>query len=268
MNATTDIRSGVAAGVPYLAVPPAGGVRADAPVVLAWHLMDAPRTERAFAAALPLDGLDTWRIYLGLPLSGARSPGDEELMRLGHEDAVRNLQGPVSAQALDELEPAWAALRVRFGFGHGPVGLLGGSIGSAVAQLVLAESAVEVQAAVLVSPVARLRPVVDALGRHYGITYPWDAGSEAVAARLDFVARAGELEGVPVRIVVGADDDPDGVRRPAAALHDALPGSDLIVVDGMAHALAEEPGVDPAPQTAHAAVVDAHAVDWFRRHLA
>ena len=42
---------------------------------------------------------------------------------------------------------------------------------------------------------------------------------------------------------------------------------DLVVVPGMGHALAEEPGVEPAPQTEHAAVVDRHAVDWLRAHL-
>jgi hypothetical protein len=62
--------AGVAAGVPYVALPPAGGARPDAPVVVAWHLLDAPRTEAAFAAAVPLTGLDAWKIYFGLPMSG------------------------------------------------------------------------------------------------------------------------------------------------------------------------------------------------------
>jgi hypothetical protein len=35
----------------------------------------------------------------------------------------------------------------------------------------------------------------------------------------------------------------------------------------MTHALAEEPGLQPAPQTAQAAQVDAALVDWFHRHL-
>jgi hypothetical protein len=35
----------------------------------------------------------------------------------------------------------------------------------------------------------------------------------------------------------------------------------------MGHALAEEPGVEPAPQTAHAVKVDALAVEWFKRYL-
>ena len=35
----------------------------------------------------------------------------------------------------------------------------------------------------------------------------------------------------------------------------------------MAHALADEPGIEPAPQTSHAAVVDRYAVEWLRQHL-
>jgi hypothetical protein len=38
-------------------------------------------------------------------------------------------------------------------------------------------------------------------------------------------------------------------------------------VPHMAHALADEPGIEPAQQTRHAAVVDRHAADWFERYL-
>ena len=36
---------------------------------------------------------------------------------------------------------------------------------------------------------------------------------------------------------------------------------------GMAHALADEPGIDPAPQTAAARTVDGLAAEWLRRWL-
>jgi hypothetical protein len=74
--------AGVAAGVTFIAVPPAAGPSASTPTVVVWHLMDPPRTEAAFAAALPLAGLEAWRTYLGLPLSGSRMPpgGAEELL--------------------------------------------------------------------------------------------------------------------------------------------------------------------------------------------
>ena len=276
---TVTTTTGTAAGVPYLAVPPEGGPRPDAPVVVAWHLMDPPRTEAAFAAALPLAGLDAWRVYLGLPLSGSRLPagGFEELMRLGYADAVLNLHGPVTDQATAEFAPALAALRTRLGFGDGPIGVVGGSMGAAVAALVLAESEVPVDAAVLISPIAQLEPVVTAMGRRFGVTYAWSRRSREVAARLDFVARGARLAGdrqPAVLLVVGEDDDQSGFQAPARRLRDALARRyadpsrvDLVTVPGMAHALADEPGIEPAPQTPHAAVVDRHAVRWLARHL-
>ncbi|MBA2496613.1 MAG: alpha/beta hydrolase [Acidimicrobiia bacterium] len=272
---------GVAAGVPFLAVPPTRRLDQPAPVVVAWHPMDPPRTEAAFAAALPLDGLEAWRIYLGLPLCGSRSPagGDEELMRLGYEDAVMNLQGPIAVQGAEEFPAALGALRGQLDLGDGPLALVGGSMGSAVVLLVLTEAdrADDIAAAVLVSPMAQLRPAVDATGRRYGMTYPWGPASLAVARRLDFVARVDEIvrHGQPaVRLIVGARDDPDGFLAPGQRLvagladrYDDPARADLVVVADMAHALAEEPGVEPAPQTAPAAAVDRHAVHWLRRHL-
>jgi pimeloyl-ACP methyl ester carboxylesterase len=277
LDQTSAVR-GTAAGVPYLAVPPTRP-GAGTPTVVAWHLMDPPRTEAAFAAALPLAGLDAWRVYLGLPLHGSRAPagGDEELMRLGYQDAVLNLQGPVSDRAAAEFPVALAELRDRLSLGGGPLGLVGGSIGSAVAQLVIAEAGLPVAAAVLVSPVAELRAVVGAGERRWGVSYPWGEQSQAVARRLDFVARAGEIAaaGQPaVRLVVGAEDDAEGFAAPAERLRAQLAERyadparvDLVTVPGMGHALAEEPGVEPAPQTPYAVEVDRLAVDWFHRHL-
>jgi hypothetical protein len=42
---------------------------------------------------------------------------------------------------------------------------------------------------------------------------------------------------------------------------------DRQVIPGMAHAVAEEPGVEPAPQTPQAAQVDRLAASWFTRYL-
>ncbi len=126
---------GIAAGVPYVAIPPQGEPTSSTPIVAAWHLMDPPRTEAAFAGALPLKGLDAWRVYLGLPMCGSRTPpgGPEELMRLGYEDAVLNLHGPVTDQAAREFEHALVDLRRQLDLRPGPVGVMGGSIGAAVA---------------------------------------------------------------------------------------------------------------------------------------
>ncbi|GAA4804033.1 prolyl oligopeptidase family serine peptidase [Actinomycetospora chlora] len=260
--------SGTAAGVPFLAVPPEGGPRADTPVVVGWHLMDAPRSEAAFAAAVPLTGLDAWRVYLGLPRMGARLPagGMDELMALGYEDAVGLMHGPVNAEAADEFDAALAVLRERFG-ARGPLGLLGGSAGAGVA-LEVATRRDDVAALVGVSPLVQLRPVVTTLGKLFGVDYAWGPKSDAVADRMDYVARVGELGTTPTLLVVGAQDEPSAFLEPARELVAGAAGpADLVVVEGMGHALAEEPGLEPAPQTPHAAEVDAHAVDWFRQHL-
>jgi pimeloyl-ACP methyl ester carboxylesterase len=268
----TDTRqpiTGHAAGVPFVAVPPAGEPRPDAPTVVAWHLMDAPRTEAAFAAAVPLRGLDAWRIYFGLPMSGSRPPagGPDEVMRLAYEDVVLSLYEPQVYGAAAEFGPAFAELRERLGLGAGPLGALGASIGAAVAQLVMAEGDYTFAAAVLVSPVIRMRRTVEAGERRFGTSYGWTAESEAVADRLDFVARAGELAAPAVLVIVGEADDP-GFREPAAELAAALaPRAELVTIPGMGHALADEPGIEPAPQTPHATAVDRHAVAWLQRHL-
>ena len=230
------------------------------------------------ASALPLSGLDSWRIYLGLPMTGSRMPagGPDELMRLGYEDALLNLQGPISDRAAAEFEPAFAELRERFGLGAGPLGLVGGSIGAAVAELVMAEHQVQVDAAVLISPVVRMRSVVEAMERRFGVDYPWSDASHAVADRLDFVTRVDELakRDAAILLVVGEEDDGTGFREPAGELRAALAERvedprrvALTMIPGMEHALAEEPGVEPAPQTAAAAEVDRLAVEWFRRYL-
>jgi hypothetical protein len=272
--------TGTAAGVPFVAVPPDRGPRPSAPTVVAWHLLDPPRTEAAFAAAVPLQGLDAWRVYLGLPMTGSRMPagGPEELMRLGYEDAVLNLHGPILDQAAEEFEGALNELRDRLELGTGPVAVMGGSDGAAVAELVLAESDVEIDAAVLISPVVQMTAVVDAVGRRFGVDYAWSDRSREVARRIDFVTRAEALarrnNEPAILLVVGEDDDIPGFRAPALALRDAVRNqyddpdrAEVVIVPGMEHALAEEPGIEPAPQTAAARAVDGHASRWLGRHL-
>src|SRR2546430_7106975 len=175
-------------------------------------------------------GLAAWRIYLGLPMCGARLPGGglDEVMRLAYADAVLDLQGPVATQGAEEFPAALADLRARLDLGDGPVGLVGGSFGTAIAQLVLTETGpgagIAVAAAVLISPVTQLRPTVDAMGRRFGITYSWGPESSAVARRLDFAARADDFVAAgapPVRPAPGARRRRAGLPAPAAPLRSA-----------------------------------------------
>lgn len=270
MTLAPDAVTGTAAGVPYVLRPPATP-RPDAPIVLAWHLMDAPRTEQAFAAALPLEGLDAWRLYPGLPLCGARSPGFEEILRLGREEPVLNLHDVVNTRAVAELPALLDAVRAEHGLGRGPIAVAGGSAGAGIAGAVVVEKVVEARAAVLISPLLQLRPVVAQLSTFFGMDYRWTPESEPVAARMDLVARSDEFGDTPVRCIVGADDAPEAFLYPAGRLRDLLRErgvpADLHVITGMGHALAEEPGVEPAPQTEHAAQVDRLAVEWLGQSL-
>jgi len=56
--------SGTAAGVPFTALPPAQATDGPSPLIVTWHMLDAPRTDSAFAAALPMTGVPAWRVHL------------------------------------------------------------------------------------------------------------------------------------------------------------------------------------------------------------
>jgi dienelactone hydrolase len=266
--------TGTVGGVPYVALPPPRDGD-GAPLVVAWHMMDPPWTEAAMAAALPLAGVPAWRVYLGLPMFGARTPagGFEEVTRLGAEDFPLKLFGPVVEQAAAEAPAAIEDLRRDLGVGEGPIGLVGGSMGSAVALLLLAEGALPVSAAAVVSPVSQLAPVVG----YFDSAYPWTEESRAVAERFDFVARAAEIaraDSQPGILLVAGERDAAEFREPAAAFRDALLGQyadpgrvSLVTVPEMAHAIAKAPGLAPAPQTPDARRVDAAVTKWFRLHL-
>ena len=262
----TEPISGVAAGVPFTALPPPGG--GPAPLVVAWHLLDAPCTDAAFAAALPLDGVAAWRVYLGLPMCGRRSAanGQEAIVALAREDIVLRYVDNLVRQAVGEFPAALAEIRARFGIADGPIGVVGGSMGGAVASLVLAERPVPIAAGALLNAAIRARSVVEVVEEGMGIPYEWAEAARVAADRLDFVARAEELADVPVLVVSGEVDHPP-LRADALELADALPQCRLVGVPGLGHPLAERPGVEPAAQIPNARVVDQAVTDWFNQHL-
>jgi len=273
--------SGVAADVPYVALKPAGRQdgREPAPLIVAWHLNDPPRSAAAMASALPLAGVPAWRVYLDLPMHGRRQlPGGlEEFMRLGYQDAVLKAFEPQVTRAAGEFSAVLAELRARLPVADGPIGLVGASIGALPAQLVMAGRAARVTAAALISPVIQLAEVVAANERRFGVSYPWSETSRAVAARFDFVSRAGEIAAhdpqPAILLVTGAEDDPAfplQAQRLASGLRHRYGDSGRVglrAIPGMGHAFAVEPGIEPAPQTAEAKLVDAAVTDWFSRYL-
>lgn len=273
MSSATLRLDGAVAGVPFLALPPPTPID-HAPLVVVWHLAGSPRSERAMAAALPLQGLPAWRLYLGLPMLGSRLPegGLDEFFRRFREDPVLNVFDPITRAGVEEFPDALAEVRRRLPLGNGPLGLVGGSLGAWVALGVLTETELPVSTVALVSPAIRAASVVAHYERLWGTEYGWTAKARGAAERLDFVARADEIteRDTATLLVVGATDDQQGFRQPADELRRTLAQrapsrTALVRIPAMEHALADEPGLEPAPQTAHAAQVDAALVDWFRQ---
>jgi pimeloyl-ACP methyl ester carboxylesterase len=254
--------TGVAAGVPYVALPPAGD-SGPAPMVAVWHLLDPPRSEEGMAEAVPMHGVPAWRVYFGLPMVGKRPhPGGmPEILRLAAEDYVLNIAKPVVDQAVAEFPAALAEVRAQLSIADGPIGVAGGSMGGMVAYEVTARAEVPIAATALVNPLTRLAQVVESqLVRQFtGREYVWSPESRAVADRFDFVRRADEIK-VPLLIVQGEEDDLS-FREPVALVRKALGArADLVTVPGMGHPVADEPSTG---QNEHGRRVDTEFTRWF-----
>ncbi len=256
--------TGTAAGVPFTALPPDGD--RPAPLVVTWHMLDAPRSDAAFAAALPMDDLPAWRVHLGMPMCGARMVDGsmDAAAELMHQDPLMSYLHPFVRQASEEFPAALASIRAQLPVEDGPIGVLGGSLGGAVALRILAETDIPVLAGAVVNAAIRMRSVVDL----FPGTYPYDAESDEAVDSLDFLAKADIIaERAPLLVVSGELDHP-GLRADALRLVEASKGrAELLSIPGLAHPLAEEPGVEPAPQLPLAREVDAGLTAWFRRHL-
>ena len=269
--------SGTAAGVPFTALPPTGANGGPAPLIVTWHMLDAPRTDAAFAAALPMTGVPAWRVHLGMPLCGARMVDGrvDAILELARKDALMAFLAPFVHQAADELPAALAALRDQLPVDDEPIGVLGGSLGGAVALEVLTMQRTPIRAVALVNPAVRMRSVVGLLEASSGQAYPWTAEAGKTADELDFVARAGDVTAQPPLLLVSGELDHPALRTDAAALVDALreryahPDEvELITVPDLSHPLADEPGLEPAPQLPAARVVDQILTQWFLGQLA
>lgn len=263
--------TGMAAGVPYTALAP--DVDTDA-LIVTWHMLDAPRSNAAFAAALPLSGVPAWRVHFGMPYCGARMVDGSmdkgiELMR---EDPVLSYAAAFVHQAVSEFPAALAEARSQLGIGAGFLGVLGGSLGGMVVLRNLALHEIPINAAALVNPAVRVRSMITLIESAFGVTYPWSAESVAAADLLDFVSHVDDVAAAeaPVLLVSGENDFPE-FRVDAAELITALAGrglaAELTTVADLAHPLADEPGIEPSPQRATTKIVDEAIRQWFRRHL-
>ncbi|MBB4934671.1 pimeloyl-ACP methyl ester carboxylesterase [Lipingzhangella halophila] len=272
--------SGTAGGVPFLAVPPAitNDPNDPTPVIVALHAFEPPRSETALAGTLPLASLPAWRIYLGLPMFGARLPegGVAEINRRGQDDYLIQLYGPIVEQASAEAARVVAELRDRFPIHDGPVGLMGVGAGGAAALLALAESKLNIGAVGAVNPIIDPTPVLSARERRLGVAYEWTESSREVASWLDFAARAGDLAGrqpqAPLLIINGGQDEvivPDHGRKLYEALAPKYPPTGIrhIVVPDLAHTMGPEPGLEPGPPAPGNVLADRALMEWFHLHL-
>lgn len=268
---------GVAAGVPFVALPPAPGVERPG-LVLLWHGFSPPRSEEALAAALPLAGLPAWRVYLGLPLFGERLPagGVAEIMRRAGEEFLLDLYAPVVEGAVAELPRAHAELLRTLEIDPAaPLGLFGFSAGGAAALLALASGALTPRAVAVYGPVVDPAPAAEENARYAGHAYQWSEASRAAATRLQLEDRAAELAAreADLLIALGAEDWP-ALTQPAQRLAGDLrarrggTSMELVTVPGVAHSFVPEPGLVAAPQGEEARRLDALFTAWFARRLA
>jgi len=255
---------GVAAGVPFTALAPAD--EGPAPLIVTWHMLDAPRTDKAFAAALPMTALPAWRVHLGLPLCGNRMVDGslDAVVELARGDTLRDFTDGMTRQAAEEFPAALADLRTQFPIVEGSIGVVGGSLGGLVALRVLAAAEVSVAAAALINPLIRARTMIAMIDDQLGRLYPWDKATNDLADELDFVARAATI--TPPLLVVSGENDYPTFRPDARELAAAAPQGELLSMPGLAHPLAEEPGMEPAPQLPIAKQVDDALTEWFARH--
>lgn len=205
----SSLKSLELAGVPVLVRPPANP-SLRAPLIVLWHGAGIPGSEEKLAETLPLEEVQAWKAYLGLPLFGKRLPVGEmdEIMRRQLEDYVLKLLLPVIEQAMQELPNVVRGLQTQFGIDDKEgIGLFGFSVGGLAALLTLVESPLPITTAVLAGVTKDLVSAVNNYERRVQAAYPtlkeqfpwikeryhWTTESEVAKQRLDFVARASEI---------------------------------------------------------------------------
>jgi len=232
------------AGVPVVVRPPANP-NIKAPLIVLWHGFGVPNSEEMLAEVLPLNEVQAWKAYLGLPLFGKRLPsgGLDEIMRRQREDYVLQLLLPSIEPAMQELPNVVQALQVQFGIDEkAGLGLFGFSAGGLATLLTAVESSLPVTTMVLAGVTKDLVSAVDTYERatrqyypmlkeqfpgmeEHDIQYHWSEVSVAAKQRLDFVARASEMvhrRPIPALLFVHALHDEAYAVRDVEALHAVL----------------------------------------------
>jgi predicted esterase len=244
------------------------------PPIILWHGFGPPDSERALMDALPLDEVPAVKVYLGLPLFGARMPegGDAELRRRQTTDFASLLFEPAVMGAANELRAVLKVLEIHDCVkAHDPIGLFGFSAGGAAVLFALAEAQVPVSAAVTLNASTGLTASVNAFGRALKQPFAWTDRSRQLARQSDAPGRAQDIavgNPPPALLIIHGNEDAMLTPQVASTLHDALlpfyqrakakQRLQLELVPGMTHTWADADHID-ALRTSIAA--------WFDRYL-
>jgi dienelactone hydrolase len=213
------------AGVPAILRVP---VHATRPPIILWHGFGPPASPSALMDALPLDEVPSVKVYLGLPLFGARAPvgGVKELIRRQKQDFAKLLFKPSVVGAAEELPAVVAALERRGCMtAKDRIGLFGFSAGGASALIALEQHKVAVGAAIVLNASTGLDASVAALERVTRQRYAWTPAARALGKRTDAIRHAADIargNPPPALLIVQGADDTVLTPRPATALYKAL----------------------------------------------
>jgi predicted esterase len=247
------------------------------PPIVLWHGLGPPASEADLMQDLPLDEVPAVKVYLGLPLFGARAPTSESdsLVQRQAQDYALRIFEPVVAGAARELPAVLVELRKQGCLRGGEaIGLFGFSAGGTAALITLLEQKAPVRAAVTVNAPTGLRSAVGALERATKQPYAWSDASRRLAEQTDATQHAARVAtssaGQPPRALLlfhGADDKVI-VPEDTVALADSLrpfyehSGAtqrlQLTVAPGVSHNWADRRTLDE---------VRAAVADWFNRYL-
>jgi alpha-beta hydrolase superfamily lysophospholipase len=259
------------AGVPAIVRLP---VTIKKPPIVLWHGLGPPAGDSELMDALPLDDVPAVKVYLELPLFGARAPSDDadSLAHRQAEDYASRIFEPVVLGAAKELPAVLQALREKGCLrADDKIGLFGFSAGGAAVLNALMDTGVPVGAAVTVNAPVSLNAAIEALERATKRPYVWSDSARLLAERSDSISHAAQIAGgTPPRALLlfhGADDTivaPSGAVSLNAALQPFYrrPGDDrrlkLVIAPGISHGWTE---LEPLRQ------LRVSVADWFNTYL-
>ena len=183
------------------------------PPIVLWHGFGPPASEADLMKALPLDEVPSVKVYLGLPLFGARAPtaSEESLAQRQAEDYGSRIFEPVVLGAAHELPAVVAALRQMKCLGdEDRISLFGFSAGGAAVLSTLIESQVPVRSVVVINAPIGLNASIEAVESATRHPYVWTRRTRDLALRTDAVRHATEIASsnpLPMLLLINGADD-------------------------------------------------------------